>query len=95
MCIRDSLSALTTYMRYSGPREAVFHALIRKNYGCTHIIIGRDHAGPGFDSKGNPFYGPYDAQKLIKKFQDKFNLTDYQVVCISFAKGLIIGAIFL
>ena len=60
------LALLPLAMRMGGPRETLLHAIIRKNYGCTHIIIGRDHAGPGNDSKGNPFYGPYDAQELIK-----------------------------
>tara|TARA_B100000401_G_scaffold244739_1_gene165990 strand:+ start:5 stop:925 length:921 start_codon:yes stop_codon:yes gene_type:complete len=58
----------------AGPREALWHALIRRNYGCTHIIIGRDHAGPGSDSNGNPFYGPYDAQDLLVKYQDEINI---------------------
>ena len=52
-------------MRMGGPREAVWHALIRRNYGANHLIVGRDHAGPGADSQGNPFYGPYDAQELV------------------------------
>ena len=68
------LALLPLAMRMGGPREALLHSIVRKNYGCTHIIIGRDHAGPGFDSKGNPFYGPYDAQKLIKKFQDEIKI---------------------
>ncbi len=59
------LSLLPIAMRMGGPREALWHALIRKNFGCTHLIVGRDHAGPGLDSKGSPFYGPYDAQKLL------------------------------
>ena len=59
------LSLLPLAMRMGGPREALWHGIIRKNYGCTHIIVGRDHAGPGNDSQGNPFYGPYDAQELV------------------------------
>ena len=68
------LSLLPLSMRMAGPREALWHALIRKNYGCTHIIIGRDHAGPGSDNNGNPFYGPYDAQDLLIKYQDEINI---------------------
>lgn len=60
-----SLSLLPLAMRMAGPREAVWHAIIRKNFGCTHLVVGRDHAGPGKDSKGEPFYGPYDAQDLV------------------------------
>ena len=63
------LSLLPLAMRMAGPREAVWHAIIRKNHGCTHLIVGRDHAGPGSDSKGNPFYGPYDAQELLKQHE--------------------------
>ena len=59
------LALLPLAMRMAGPREALWHALIRKNYGCTHLIVGRDHAGPGVDSSGQPFYGPYDAQELM------------------------------
>ncbi|GAB5469624.1 MAG: bifunctional sulfate adenylyltransferase/adenylylsulfate kinase [Rhodospirillales bacterium] len=68
------LSLLNMAMRMAGPREAVWHGLIRKNYGCTHLIIGRDHAGPGSDSKGNPFYGPYDAQTLFREHQDEIGV---------------------
>jgi sulfate adenylyltransferase len=63
------LSLLPLAMRMGGPREAVWHATIRKNHGCTHFIVGRDHAGPGKDSKGTPFYGPYDAQQLLQKYE--------------------------
>lgn len=62
---RTLLSLLPLAMRMAGPREAIWHAIIRRNYGATHFIIGRDHAGPGKDSNGKPFYGPYDAQILL------------------------------
>jgi sulfate adenylyltransferase len=55
----------------AGPREAVWHAIIRRNYGATHFIVGRDHAGPGNDSTGKPFYGPYDAQELVAQYADE------------------------
>jgi len=60
------LALLPLAMRMAGPREALWHALIRRNYGANHMIIGRDHASPGNDSNGKPFYGPYDAQELVK-----------------------------
>ena len=62
-------------MRMGGPREAVWHALIRKNYGCTHLIVGRDHAGPGKDTDGKPFYGPYEAQELFAKHEEEIGVT--------------------
>jgi sulfate adenylyltransferase len=61
------LALLPLAMRMAGPREAVWHAIIRKNYGCTHLIVGRDHAGPGAEPGGKPFYGPYAAQELLRK----------------------------
>ena len=70
-----SLSLLPLAMRMGGPREALWHAIIRKNYGCTHIIIGRDHAGPGQDSKGEDFYGPYDAQELLKEHEAELDIS--------------------
>lgn len=69
-----SLSLLQLAMRMGGPREAVWHAIVRKNYGCSHFIVGRDHAGPGNDANGEPFYGPYDAQYLVEKFRDELGI---------------------
>ncbi len=68
------LSLLPLAMRMGGPREAVWHAIIRKNHGCTHFIVGRDHAGPGKDSTGKPFYGPYDAQQLLKQHEQELGI---------------------
>ena len=69
------LSLLPLAMRMGGPREAIWHALIRKNHGVTHFIVGRDHAGPGKDKDGKPFYGPYDAQELFKKHEKDIGVT--------------------
>jgi sulfate adenylyltransferase len=69
------LSLLQLHMRMAGPREALHHALIRQNYGCTHFIIGRDHAGPSYKNKNNQnFYGDYDAQVLALSKQSKLNI---------------------
>lgn len=70
-----TMSLLPLAMRMAGPREAVWHAIIRKNYGCTHFIVGRDHAGPGNDSQGEPFYGPYDAQELMLEHAAELDIT--------------------
>jgi sulfate adenylyltransferase len=69
-----TLSLLPLAMRMGGPREAVWHAIIRKNHGCTHLIVGRDHAGPGSDTSGTPFYGPYDAQDLLRKHEEEIGV---------------------
>lgn len=70
-----ALSLLPLAMRMGGPREAIWHALIRKNYGCTHFIVGRDHASPGVDSDGNAFYGPYAAHELLQQHADELDIT--------------------
>jgi sulfate adenylyltransferase len=72
---RILLSLLPLAMRLAGPREALWHAIIRRNYGANHLIVGRDHAGPGNDSAGKPFYGPYDAQELVARYQDEVGVT--------------------
>ena len=64
-----ALSLLNLAMRMAGPREAVWHGIVRRNYGCTHLIVGRDHAGPGKNSAGEDFYGPYDAQELFREHE--------------------------
>ncbi len=69
-----SMSLLNLAMRMAGPREAVWHGLIRKNHGCTHFIVGRDHAGPGSNSAGEDFYGPYDAQDLFREHQEEMGI---------------------
>jgi sulfate adenylyltransferase len=69
------LSLLPLAMRMGGPREAIWHALIRKNHGCSHFIVGRDHAGPGKDTNGKPFYTPYEAQEVFKKHEADIGVT--------------------
>ena len=68
------LSLINLAMRMAGPKEALWHAIIRKNYGCNHIIIGRDHAGPGVDAEGRPYYQPYDAQEFISQYQEELEI---------------------
>jgi sulfate adenylyltransferase len=72
---RILLSLLPLAMRLAGPREALWHALIRRNYGASHMIIGRDHASPGTNSMGQPFYQPYDAQALVQQFSEELGIS--------------------
>jgi sulfate adenylyltransferase len=69
-----TLSLLPLAMRMGGPREALWHAIIRKNYGASHFIVGRDHAGPGKDAQGKPFYDPYAAQHLLAQHQHELGI---------------------
>ncbi|PWG17740.1 bifunctional sulfate adenylyltransferase/adenylylsulfate kinase [Salibaculum griseiflavum] len=69
-----TMSLLNLAMRMAGPREAVWHGIIRRNHGCTHMIVGRDHAGPGKNSAGEDFYGPYDAQDLFREHQEEIGI---------------------
>jgi len=73
-----ALSLLPLAMRMAGPREALWHALIRRNYGATHFVVGRDHAGPGKDSTGKPFYGPYEAQEMMAQYEDELGVKAVQ-----------------
>jgi sulfate adenylyltransferase len=71
---RILLSLLPLAMRMAGPREAVWHALIRRNYGANYLIVGRDHASPGVDSTGKAFYGPYEAQDLARRYSEELGV---------------------
>ena len=71
---RTLLVFLPLAMRMAGPREALWHGIIRRNYGANYFIVGRDHAGPGKDSKGRPFYGPYEAQELFKEYENEIGV---------------------
>ncbi|MHB0878876.1 MAG: bifunctional sulfate adenylyltransferase/adenylylsulfate kinase [Anaerolineae bacterium] len=68
------LALLPLAMRLAGPREALWHALIRRNHGANYLIVGRDHAGPGADSSGKPFYGPYDAQEMLRQYSEELGV---------------------
>jgi len=72
----------------AGPREALFHAIIRKNYGCTHFIVGRDHAGPGNDSQGKPFYGPYDAQETLRAHEEELGVKMVPFKMVTYVEDL-------
>lgn len=72
---RTVLSLIPLAMRMAGPRETVWHAIIRRNYGASHLLVGRDHASPGNDSNGRPFYGPYEAQELLASVEAEIGVT--------------------
>lgn len=83
------LSLLPLSMRMAGPREALFHALIRQNYGCTHFVVGRDHAGPSYKNKnGESFYGPYDAHKLLEEYKDELKIKIIKSKMIVYVKEI-------
>jgi len=69
-----ALSLLPLAMRMAGPKEALLHAIIRRNHGANHFVVGRDHAGPGNDSAGKPFYGPYDAQESMVQYESEIGV---------------------
>ncbi|MDZ7269883.1 MAG: bifunctional sulfate adenylyltransferase/adenylylsulfate kinase [candidate division KSB1 bacterium] len=71
---RTLLALLPLAMRLAGPREALWHAIIRRNHGANFLIVGRDHASPGNDSTGKPFYGPYDAQELVRRHSEELGV---------------------
>ena len=81
------LSLINLAMRMAGPKEALWHAIIRKYYGCTRIIIGRDHAGPGVNAEGKPYYQPYDAQELIAQYQEELEIKMVPFKEMVFAKN--------
>ena len=81
------LSLINLAMRMAGPKEALWHAIIRKNYGCNRIIIGRDHAGPGVNAEGEPYYQPYDAQELIAQYQEELEIKMVPFKEMVFAKN--------
>ena len=83
------LSLLPLSMRMAGPREALFHALIRKNYGCTHFIVGRDHAGPSYKKEnGESFYGPYEAHELLAKYESEIGIKVIKSKIITYVNEL-------
>ena len=83
------LSLLPIAMRMAGPREALWHALIRQNYGCTHFVVGRDHAGPSYKKKdGTNFFGPYDAHELIESVEDEISIRVVKSQWIVYVKNL-------
>lgn len=84
---RAMLALLPLAMRMAGPREALWHAIIRKNFGCTHFIVGRDHAGPGADQNGQAFYGHYAAQKLLKEYSEEIGIEVLNFSMLQYVKN--------
>lgn len=82
------LSLLPLAMRMAGPREALWHAIIRKNHGCTHLIVGRDHAGPGIRADGVPFYDPYAAQELLRRHENELGVEMVPFKAMSYVPDL-------
>ncbi len=85
---RALLAAIPMAMRMSGPRDALWNAILRKNYGCTHYIVGRDHASPGDDLDGTPFYGPYDCQDLLREVEAELGVTTVGFPAVVYVPGL-------
>lgn len=81
---RTLLSLLPLAMRMAGPKEAIWHAIIRRNYGANYFIIGRDHAGPGNDSHGKPFYGPYEAQMMLTQYATEIGVEPIEFKAMSY-----------
>ena len=82
------LALLPLAMRMAGPREALWHAIIRRNYGVTAFIVGRDHAGPGMSSSGLPFYGLYEAQDLVAAYEEELGIRVVRAREIVYVSGL-------
>jgi len=82
-----TISLLPLAMRMGGPREALWHAIIRKNYGCTHLVVGRDHAGPGKNANGEPYYGPYDAVDMVTRYSDEVGIEIVPFRLMVYVKG--------
>ncbi len=81
------ISILPLAMRMAGPREALWHAIIRQNYGFTHFIVGRDHAGPGRNNLGGLFYGPTEAQELVSSLQSELNIQILRAPFLRYVEG--------